>query len=189
MEIPERPSRLASAAIAYAGTCVLALAALPHLQTPLEAFRATHAGALFLGRDPVQGVFWGLGLGAALAGGGQAATRWTPWGRRLTRILSRIVGPLHPADALLLAALSALAEELVFRGLLLPYTGLAVSSLAFGAAHLIPRQGLWPWSVWAAVAGVGLGWTGLASGGLLAPIAAHFSVNAVGLLLLAEGRK
>jgi len=186
LDTAQPPSRLTPAAFAYAGICVLALAALPHLRAPLEVFAAAHPGTLFLGKDPAQGVLWGLGLGAALAAAGQAATRWTSWGRRLTRILSRILGPLHPADALLLAALSSLAEELVFRGLLLPYTGLAVSSLAFGGAHLIPRHGLWPWSLWAAGAGFALGWVALATGGLLAPVAAHFAVNAVGLLLLAK---
>lgn len=186
METPPRPSPLTAAAFAYAGTCLLALAVLPHLEAPLETFHASHPGAILRGRDPVQGVLWGLGLGGALAAAGQAATRWTQWGRRLTRVLSRLVGALHPADAVLLAALSAVAEEIVFRGLLLPYAGLAVSSLAFGAAHLIPRQGLWPWSLWAVAAGFSLGWVALATGGLLAPIAAHFAVNAVGLLLLSE---
>lgn len=186
METPSRPSPLTAAAFAYAGACVLALAVLPHLETPLETFRAAHPGELFLGQEPAQGLLWGLALGAALAAAGQGLTRWTQWGRRLTRILSRMVGSLHPADALLLAALSALAEEIVFRGLLLPYAGLTASSLAFGAAHLIPRQGLWAWSVWAGAAGLALGWVALATGGLLAPIAAHFAVNSAGLLLLAE---
>ncbi|MDW7710672.1 MAG: CPBP family intramembrane glutamic endopeptidase [Deferrisomatales bacterium] len=186
METPPRPSPLTAAAFAYAGTTVLALAVLPHLETPLETFGAAHAGALLLGREPLQGLLWGLALGGALAAAGQGIIRWTAWGRRLSRILSRIVGSLHPADALLLAGLSALAEEILFRGLLLPYAGLLASSLAFGAAHLIPRQGLWPWSLWAAGAGLALGWITLATGGLLAAISAHFAVNAVGLLLLAE---
>lgn len=186
METPLRPSPLTAAAFAYAGTCLLALAVLPYLEAPLETFQASHHGAVLRGGDPVEGALWGLGLGGCLAAASQAVTRWTRWGRRLTRLLSRLVGGLHPADALLLAALSAAAEEIVFRGLLLPYTGLAVSSLAFGAAHLVPRQGLWPWSVWAVGAGFALGWVSLATGGLLAPIAAHFAVNAVGLLLLSE---
>jgi membrane protease YdiL (CAAX protease family) len=38
--------------------------------------------------------------------------------------------------------------------------------------------------VWAVAAGFGLGWLALASGGLLAPITAHFLVNAVGLLTI-----
>lgn len=177
---------LTPAAVAYAAVCVATLAALPHLQGPLGTFAASHYGQVLLGRDPLQGILWGLGAGGALAAAGRGFTRWTVWGRRLDRLLVRLLGGLHPADALLLAALSSLAEELVFRGLLLPYAGLAVSSGAFGLAHLVPRRGLWPWSVWAVMAGFGLGWLALASGGLLAPIAAHFLVNAVGLLALAK---
>jgi len=189
LEAPAPPSRLTPAAFAYAGVCILALAALPHLETPREVFGATHPGMVLLGSDPARGLLWGLGAAAVLTAVGQAATRWTPWGRRLTRLLARLVGSLHPADAILLAALSGLAEELVFRGLLLPYVGIVASSIAFGLAHLIPRHGLWPWSVWAAAAGFALAWLALATGGLLAPAVAHFGVNAVGLLLLAEHRK
>lgn len=181
-----RPSPLTAAAFAYAGTSVLVLAVLPHLRAPLEVFTAASPGTVLLGRDPTQGLLWGVALGGALAAAGQAISRWTPWGRRLTRLLRRMLGGIHPGDAVLLAALSGLAEELVFRGVLLPYLGLWVSSALFGLAHLVPRQGLWPWSVWAAVAGVAFGWGALATGGLLAPIAGHFTVNAVGLLLFAE---
>lgn len=179
-------SPLTPAALTYAVACAAALAVLPHLGAPLQAFREPHAGAVLLGRDPVQGLLWGLGLGAVLAGTGQTATRFTAWGRRLSRVLSRVLGPLHPADALLLSALSGAAEELVFRGILLPYLGLFASSALFGLAHLAPRDGLWPWSVWAAVAGLGLGWCALATGGVLGPMTAHFTANAVGLLLLSE---
>jgi len=186
LDEPTSPSRLTPAAFAYAGVCVLALAALPHLEAPRVVFGAPHSGSVLLGADPAQGLLWGLGGAAVLAGIGEAATRWTPWGRRLTRLLARLVGPLHPADAILLAALSALGEELVFRGLLLPYLGVVASSAAFGLAHLIPRQGLWPWSLWAAAAGFALAWLALSTGGLLAPTVAHFGVNAIGLVLLAE---
>lgn len=189
MENAARPAPLTPAAFAYAGTCVLVLALLPLLEAPREAFGAPHAGRVLLGRDPVPGLLWGLGLGAVLAAAGQAMTRWTPWGRKLSRLLSRLVGGLHPADALLLAALSGLAEELLFRGVLLPYLGLLASSALFGAAHLVPRQGLWPWSVWAAVAGLALGVLAQATGGLLAPAVAHVAVNAVGLVLLAGRRR
>lgn len=184
MDAPARLPTLAPAALAYAGTCVLVLALLPALEAPLETFGAAHPGRVLLGADPASGAAWGLGVGAALAGAGQVATRFTAWGRQFTRFLQRFLGGLHPADALLLAALSGAAEELLFRGLLLPYTGLAVSSALFGLAHLVPRDGLWPWALWAAAAGAGLGWLALATGGLLAPIVAHALINAVGLLLL-----
>jgi membrane protease YdiL (CAAX protease family) len=80
--------------------------------------------------------------------------------------------------------LSSLAEELAFRGVVLPYLGLAASSFLFGLAHIVPRRGLWPWSLWAMAAGVLLGWAALRTGGLLAPLTAHFVINAVGLLFL-----
>jgi len=180
------PSPLGRAALVYAVACVLALLVLSRAQAPLERFGALHPGAVLLGRDPLAGLLWGLGLGGILAGSSQAISRWTPWGRRLSRLLARIVGSLHPADALLLSALSSFAEEIIFRGVILPYLGLVVSSILFGLAHVIPRKGLWPWSLWALLAGLCLGWVALATNGLLASILAHFTVNAVGLLLLAE---
>ena len=179
-------SPLTTVAFAYAGTAAVALLVFPHLRAPLDRFGAPYHGAVVLGWDPGRGLLWGLGVGGMLAGAGQAVTRLTVWGRRLQAVIGRLVGGIHPADAVLLAALSAAAEELVFRGMLLPYLGLWVSSLLFGLAHLVPREGLWPWSAWTAGAGVVLGWTALGTGGLLAPITAHFVVNAVGLLLLSR---
>ncbi len=182
----EPRSPLTAVAFAYAGTAAVALLVLPHLRSPLERFAAPHHGAVVLGWDPGRGLLWGVGVGAALAAAGQAATRFTAWGRRLQAVIGRLVGGIHPADAVLLAALSAAAEELVFRGMLLPYVGLWVSSALFGLAHLVPREGLWPWSAWTAGAGLVLGWVALRTGGLLAPMIAHFLVNAVGLLLLSR---
>jgi membrane protease YdiL (CAAX protease family) len=186
LEQATRSSPLGPAAFVYAITCVLALATLAHIEAPLDRFGAPHPGAVLLGRNPVQGLLWGLGLGALLVASSQLLTHRTGWGKRLMRFLKHILVSLHPADALLLAALSSVAEELVFRGVILPYLGLAASSALFGLAHIIPRNGLWPWSVWAVVAGILLGWSALATNGLLAPIVAHFTVNAVGLLLMSE---
>ena len=186
METAPEHSPLGPAAFAYAIAAVLALIVFSQVTAPLEVYESSHAGAALVGRDPLQGIFWGIGLGALLTASSQAASRWTLWGRRLSRLLSRLVGALHPADALLLAGLSSLAEELVFRGLVLPYLGLLGSSALFGLAHVVPRRGLWPWVLWAFGAGLCLGWLALETGGLLAPILAHFTVNAVGLLLLAE---
>jgi membrane protease YdiL (CAAX protease family) len=162
----------------------VALAALAHLEGPIRAYGAPDAGALLLGRAPLQGILWGVAAGAVLTAAGHALTRWTAWGRRLTHLLTRLLGPLHPLDAILLAGLSSLGEELVFRGLALPYLGLAGSAGLFGLAHLVPRRGLWPWALWGAAAGLALGGLAQATGGLLAPVAAHFVINGVGLLLL-----
>ncbi len=179
-------SPLTTVAFAYAGTAAVALLIFPLLHAPLERFAAPHHGAVVLGWEPGRGVMWGVGAGMALAAAGQAVTRLTAWGRRLQAVIGRLVGGIHPLDAVLLAALSAVAEELVFRGMLLPYLGLWVSSALFGLAHLVPREGLWPWSAWTAGAGIVLGWIALRTGGLLAPMTAHFLVNAVGLLLFSR---
>jgi membrane protease YdiL (CAAX protease family) len=189
VENPERHSPLTSTAFAYAGACIVSLVLLQHLEGPLRVYGAAHGGALFLGRDPLRGILYGIGVGATATAVGQVLTRWTSWGRLFSELIERFVGVPHPTDALLLAALSGFGEELVFRGLALPYLGLYASSGLFGLAHVIPRRDLWPLGLWAGLNGLAFGWLALKTGGLLAPATAHFLVNAVGLLLLSHRGK
>ena len=85
-----------------------------------------------------------------------------------------------------LALLPALAEELLFRGLLLgrlkarwgPNVALTLSSLLFGAAHLDLAQGLA-----ATVLGVFLGGLRLRTGSVHASILCHASNNGIAVLL------
>ena len=85
-----------------------------------------------------------------------------------------------------LALLPALAEELLFRGLLLgrlkarwgPAVALTLSSLLFGAAHLDLAQGLA-----AAVLGFFLGGLRLRTGSVHASILCHASNNGIAILL------
>lgn len=172
------------AAFAYAIGAALALLALGRLETPYQVFEAQTPRDLFLGADPANGLLLGLGVGLALAALSELLSRFTRWGRAVERVIHHVVGDLHPLDALLLAALSGVCEELLFRGLALPYFGLAASSVVFGLAHLVPRKGLWVWSLWAMGAGFVLGWLAQRTGSLGAPIAAHVAINAVGLLTL-----
>lgn len=189
MDNVSTPSPLTPAAFAYAGACIVALLALPHLAEPLRVYGAPNVGALLLGRDGFQGLLWGVAAGAASAAAGQGFTRWTVWGRLFARLLQRWLVRVHPFDALLLAALSSFGEELVFRGFVLPYLGLYASSALFGLAHTVPRRDLWPLALWAGVNGVALGALAKVTGGLLAPTVGHFVVNAVGLLLLSGPAK
>ncbi|NTU59459.1 MAG: CPBP family intramembrane metalloprotease [Deltaproteobacteria bacterium] len=186
MENPAPPSPLTPAAFAYTGACAISLVLLGRLAEPLRVYGAAHGGALLGGRDPVQGLLWGIAAGAAAAALGEAVSRWTSWGRLFSRLMEKLLGTVHPADALLLALLSGFGEELLFRGLALPYLGLYASSALFGLAHVIPRRGLWPLALWAGANGLALGWLAQATGGLLAPTAAHVLVNAAGLLQLAR---
>ena len=141
-----------------------------------------------------RGVDWGrdLGLGLAAAAAviavSQFLTARTRWGAALAEELTRALGPLTLFECAALAALSGFAEEVFFRGALQPRLGWLGASALFGIAHFAPRRALWPWTVFAFAAGLGLGALFAATGNLVAPIAAHTAINAVNLRLLTRGR-
>jgi uncharacterized protein len=87
---------------------------------------------------------------------------------------------------LLLAGLSSLGEELLFRGLLAPSIGVAMSAVLFGLAHQIAGPSRWVWVGWAAVIGAGLGAVFAATGSLLGPLLAHAVMNAANLAYLRD---
>ncbi len=58
------------------------------------------------------------------------------------------------------------------------------ASLLFGLAHFVPRRELLPWTAFTLAAGFGLGALYEVTGNLVAPVVAHFGVNAVNLRLL-----
>ena len=148
--------------------------------------RAPGAPADALGGWPGQ-LALGLAAGVALALASRAWTRRSEAGARLAEELSRILGPVTPGRALLLALASGIAEEAFFRGALQPQVGLVPASLLFGLAHWGPTPALRPWALFAALAGLGFGalfaWTGT----LVAPAAAHVATNALNLAWLGGG--
>ena len=81
---------------------------------------------------------------------------------------------------IVIAALSGLTEELFFRGVLLPETGLVVSSVCFGALHALTTV----YFAWATAVGAGFGALTLAGDSLVTPIVAHATYNLGALLLL-----
>jgi hypothetical protein len=123
----------------------------------------------------------GLAFGAALIGVSRLWTASTAVGRRVSAELAALVRGVSGRQALLLAGVSGLAEEAFFRGALQSQLGLLAASALFGLAHFHPRPSLRPWSLSAALAGLGFGWLFAASGDLVAPALAHFLVNAVNL--------
>jgi membrane protease YdiL (CAAX protease family) len=172
------------AAFAYGLGIILALAAIFWLKKPLAFYGAARGEDFFLGQNPREGLGFGFALAAVLIISGEISMRYTHWGKAIARMLRSVIGMLHPLDALLLALLSSFGEELIFRGVLLPYAGLYGSSFIFGLLHLVPRKRMWVWSVWAVAAGLALGWLAVSTGGLMAPTLAHFGVNFVGLYAL-----
>lgn len=143
-------------------------------------------------RAPPGTALW-AGLGAALAIGGltvwlsRLAARHTGWGRRLHAELHAALGTaLSSRHILLLALLSAFGEEILFRGVLLHYTGLWISSALFAVLHFPYRPSLRPWSLFALVMGLALGWLTQWSATLWPAVLVHFLVNYVNLHALRE---
>jgi membrane protease YdiL (CAAX protease family) len=184
---PERPTRAAvssgAAAVIYGALGALgALGAVLLLdQSPLK-----HAGVASL--PMVARVLWGAGVGVAVVGLDRVGERFVPALRRMGEGFAALLGGLRERDALLLAALSSVGEELFFRGFLQPWIGLWWSSLLFGLLHLAPDRRLWMWPLLAAGMGLAFGGLFAYTGDLLAPVLAHFTINYFNLSALAQRR-
>jgi len=128
----------------------------------------------------------GAAAGGTMAVGWEIFRRTSARARALEEALRHAVGPLERHEAVALAALSAVAEEVFFRGAVQGSWGVVPATLLFAALHIGrgPAFRPWPWA--ALVAGAVLGTLALLRGNLTAPIVAHFSVNAVGLVRLAS---
>lgn len=126
-----------------------------------------------------------LVLGLALAALTLLATRAlgtrAAWARALQSELEPIVSGLGGRDLAVMAIASGLGEEVFFRGLLSPWVGVIVSSLAFGAVHQVRGKGRLGWMASAAAFGLALALVFGATGSLLGPVVGHTLVNWVNL--------
>jgi uncharacterized protein len=130
------------------------------------------------------------GLVLILLGGVYLLERFVPSYKYASRMLEhafrsfRITIPF----ALLLAALSSLAEEIFFRGALLPLIGVWGQALLFGLMHPAPRKA-WLYTLYTFVAGLVFGYATLFTGSLLPGIIAHFVINLQGFLEIRKKHK
>ena len=129
-----------------------------------------------------------LGMGLLLAAAVIAATG--PLMRRfaLLRTLSRemraLLGPVSGPTAAHLAIVSALGEEIFFRGAMQPAIGYLATSVVFGLVHVGPDRRFLAWTGFAVVMGFGLGAIPLATGNLWGAVLAHGLINGVNLYRL-----
>ncbi len=132
---------------------------------------------------------WGAGLALGLAAHGLdlLARRRFDWARAFHARMAEMLGPLSRPWVVLAALTSGVAEELLFRGALLPLTGLWVQALIFGLAHLAPDRSMRWWPLYAAAMGLCFGLLYQESGSLLPAVLAHFTVNYFGLSELLSG--
>ena len=127
----------------------------------------------------------GVGTAAVTVGLGLLAYRASPLVQRLAgEIAPSVVGGARVRDLVVLAALSGVGEEALFRGALQPLIGYVWASLLFGAVHFFPDRRYLPWTAWAVGAGFLFGALYAWTGGVLAPALAHALYNVAVYLLL-----
>jgi len=134
----------------------------------------------------VVGLGVGVGVGLGVVGLSRLTLRWFDWARALHQEFHVLLRGLTAGQALVLAVVSAVGEEALFRGAALPTLGLWWTSVLFGAAHVPLRRGLWPWPLMAFGMGLAFGWMFLEFGDLSGPIAAHAVINFLNLLYIAR---
>jgi len=130
------------------------------------------------------GIVAGLFLGLGFVFASRFATHRYEWARALHRDLRALLGPLAWPEILVLAAASAVGEEIFFRGALLPVVGLWASSAIFALLHIGPKARYLPWTVSSFVAGMLFGQLFLWTADLGGPVVAHFTINALNLRYL-----
>jgi uncharacterized protein len=128
----------------------------------------------------------GIAFAVLLIGVTRVAVTRFGWARQLHRELRPVARDLSLGGILVVAGLSSLGEELLFRGLLTPLLGLPLSALLFGFAHQIRGSSRWVWVGWATIVGLALGGIFVLTGSLVGPLLAHAIVNAVNLTYLRD---
>lgn len=123
----------------------------------------------------------GFGVGGALLSMWAASRRFVAAARQLEAQIAELLGPIDRFEAVALAVLSGVAEEIFFRGAVQRAWGWLVAAALFAVLHTGPGRALKMWTLFAALAGLALGAVTLWTGNLTAAITAHFAVNAVGL--------
>ena len=167
---PRAGGLVVSAVVFYAAMAVIG-AAIVSAQG-LEVIPTVFGDGLNPLRDALLGA--GAGLAVVLL---TWATRNLKLVRRLNAELSPLLAGLRSGDIAVLAVTSAVGEELMFRGALQPLLGFWPTVVVFGLAHGGTNRRLALWVVFAALAGILLGWLTVYTGSLLAPVICHLTVN------------
>lgn len=131
-------------------------------------------------------------VGALTGGAVVALSRWgeaySATMRTMSQRLAEMLGPLRMHHIAILAVVSGVVEEIVFRGVLLEWWGPFWSTLVFALLHVAPQKELRWWPVFAAVMGGLFAALTIASGDVTAAVVAHLTINYFNLAALSEAR-
>jgi hypothetical protein len=175
---PQAPplSRATLIVALYSGLAIVALI-IGAARGSVDLYRLPHATPLKMLLSPLVGI----AIGLAVVFVTRLAVHRFEWARRLHRSFRGLLGNLGARDMFVLAVASAVGEELLFRGALLPWIGLVPSAVIFALLHIGPGVKYLPWTASALVAGLVLGVMFQELGDLGGPIAAHFTINYLNL--------
>lgn len=123
----------------------------------------------------------GVGVGLGLVGLSLLYRHFSLSAQTLELELRRALGRIGKKEIACYTVLSALGEEVFFRGAMQGSFGLVLTAVIFGFLHGGFRSKLLPWSVFALGAGFAFGWMMDWTGSLCAPIIAHGLVNGINL--------
>jgi len=168
-------------AVAYACMAGLALVGSELLQGRVAWL---HPEPWFQLRRPVRHVYslaLGVGLGALVVFATRRLVERVAWAQELARALRPFARDLSGTGILVVALLSSIGEELLFRGLLQPWLGVVAQALLFGVLHQLRGPSRWAWVAWASIVGLLFGVVFAATGSLLGPVCAHALINGLNL--------
>lgn len=186
MELPgptrEQGMSRAGLILALYGALSLGALLLSAGRGDVDLYRSDGATPLLLALSPLIGLLIGLVFVVSTR---YAVYRYD-WARRLHRDFRDILGPLTGREIAILALASAVGEELLFRGALMPWLGLWPQAILFALLHIGPGARFWVWTASALAIGVLFGYLATWTGNLGAPIAAHFVINFLNLHFIAR---
>jgi hypothetical protein len=135
---------------------------------------------------------WWTDVGLGLLSGGALLALWLVARRRLTAateleaVLARLLQLVSRPEVVALAVISAVAEEVAFRGALQGAIGWVGAAVIFALLHIGPGRPFRLWSAYALLGGLTFGSLAQTRQALLAPILGHLIVNLVQLRRLAD---
>jgi uncharacterized protein len=136
------------------------------------------------GRDDplvITGILLGLMLGLALVLASRLCLLRFRWARALNDEFRTLLTPITHREIVVLAVASSIAEEMFFRGAMLPVLGVLGSSVVFALLHVGPKPRYLPWTATSFLAGLLFGQLFLWTGDLTGAVVAHFTVNYLNL--------
>jgi len=122
-----------------------------------------------------------LGFYALFAFGGVKYVREI---RNFLQELKRFIGTFTVKESFLLALVSAIGEEALFRGAMQSSFGFWITAVIFGITHFPPTKKLRIWPVYAFAIGLFFGALTEISGDILLPVILHFFINFFSFLYL-----